>query len=209
MIFRAIVLDRDYQRAMRSLTKAEIPGAQSRAINVIAKACDSQSHRNLGERMILRNKYTVNSLRYSPSKVRSGGRVGYAEIGTVSPYLPIQETGGVVRAQRKKIPVPTIAARGKSMKRVVMKQFRMNTLGPLGKGHRFFMLPSGIYYRPGIGRKHVKGRPRPLVKVRDLSKSRITIKPTRWHTDAVKKFGTQAHMVAAFKREARRLTGAT
>ena len=208
MIFRATMQDKAYQAALKSVSKAELPRARSAAINVVARAAHSQSERNIRAKMTLRNKYTLGSLKFYPSKVRSSGAAGYAETGTMSPYLPIQEEGGTVRAHRKKIAIPTVQARGGSMGRVVLKKFRMNTIGPLGKGHRFFMLPSGIYYRPGVGRKHVKGSPRPLVKVRDLSKSSIRVKPTHWHTEAVQKFGTQSMMAAAFVREAKRIIAA-
>ena len=204
MIFRATTSTKEYKAAMGKLTKEQLPRVRVAAINVIARTVHSASERNLGQRMTLRNKYTVKSLRFSPAKVRSGGRVGYAETGTVSPYLPIQETGGTVRAKRRKLAIPTLAARiGKSKQRVIASKMRMNKLGALNaKGGKFFYAPfhkPGIFYRPSKKR---------LVMVRDLSERSIRVKPTHWHTDAVKKFGTQHLMEAVFAREARKIIGA-
>ena len=203
MIFRATMQDKAYQAALKSVTKAELPRARSAAINVVARAAHSQSERNIRAKMTLRNKYTLGSLKFYPSKVRSSGAAGYAETGTMSPYLPIQEEGGTVRAKRNKVPVPTTAARSGNRQKVIAKRFRMNKLGQLGAaGGKFFYAPfrkPGIFYRPSKKR---------LVMVRDLTARSIRVKPTNWHTDAVAKFGTQSMMAAAFVREAKKIIAA-
>ena len=203
MIFRATMQDKAYQAALKSVTKAELPTARSAAINVVARAAHSQSERNIRAKMTLRNKYTLGSLKFYPSKVRSSGAAGYAETGTLSPYLPIQEEGGTVRAKRSRVPVPTLASRSGNKQRVIASRFRLNKMGPLNrKGGKFFYAPfrkPGIYYRPSKKR---------LVMLRDLTARSIRVKPTHWHTDAVKKFGTQSMMAAAFVREAKKIIAA-
>lgn len=216
MIFKAIVHTAEYHKAMRQLTKAQLPRVQVASINSIARVVHSASERNLGERTILRNKYTVKSLRFSPAKVRSGGRVGYAETGSISPYLPIQETGGTEKAARRKIAIPTTAIRlGKRRQGVIMTKFRLNRVGDIrtpsergmkrakygSGGSRMFFAPfrkPGFYFRSG----------KRLIMARDLSQKSVKVKATHWHTDAVKKFGTQSLMEAVFAREARKIIGA-
>lgn len=207
MILKVITDTREYNRAMAKLTKEQLPRVQVNTINAVARVVHSASEKNIREKMTIRNQYTMRSMRFSPAKVRSGGQAGYAETGSISPYLPLQETGGTVRAKAQRVPIPTVSgARMGSKAKIIAPRFRMNRLGVLGSGGtKFFYAPfrkPGIFYRKGRG-KNAK-----LIMVRDLSRKSIKVKPTHWHTNAVKKFGTRSLMEQVFVREARKIIGA-
>jgi len=187
--------------------------------NVAVHAVDRYSKKLLPQRMILRNEYTMRSLKVSEARVSGRtGRVGYAEVGSISPYLPIQETGGTIRAKRRRIAIPTKAARGGSKRGIVRPRFRMNRMGGINRaGSKFFTLypARGPYMRHGkmvapILRKagiFYRQSKRKLLFVRDIESARIRVKPTRWHSEAVKKFGRQSLMEQVFIREAKKQLG--
>jgi len=192
---------KDYQRALKELTKTGFPTAMVATSNVTAKAVHSKSERNIKQKLTLRNPYTMRSLKLSLAKVRRSGEAGYAQVGSVSPYLPIQETGGTVRARRRAIAIPTKAARIGGVKTgVVAMRYRMRRIGKVGKGGKFFFLPTrkpGLYTRKG----------KRLIMIRDISVHRYRLKPTHWHGDAVKQFGKRSLMEQIFIREAQKQLG--
>jgi len=192
---------KDYQRALKELTKTGFPTAMVDTTNIAARAVHTKGERNIRQKLTLRNQYTMRSLKFSPAKVRSSGEAGYAQTGSVSPYLPIQETGGTVRARRRKIAIPTKAARVGGVKTgVVARRYRMNRIGKVGPGNKFFFMNTrkpGLYTRKG----------KRLIMIRDVSISRYRLKPTHWHGDAVKQFGKRSLMEQVFIREAQKQLG--
>jgi len=192
---------RAYQRALQKYTKDGLPKAQAATINAVAKAAHNRSLRNVRERFTLRNRYTERSIRFSEARVRSSGRVGYAVTGSKSPYLPLQEKGGTVRARRRRIAIPTKAARTSGLKtKPVARRYRMNQIGPIGRGSKFFFLPTrkpGLYTRKG----------KRLIMIRDISIRSYRLRPTRWHSEAVSKFSKRSVMNAIFMREAKKQLG--
>src|SRR5574344_1563833 len=97
---------------LKMLSKGALDKASARTLNRIAKRVDNAQRENVQKDFINRNQYTANSLRmYSASESRPMDKQD-AVVGSVSPYLPVQESGGTVRAQKQKIPIPTLASRG-------------------------------------------------------------------------------------------------
>lgn len=197
---------RAYQAALKRLTRDGFPKAMAATINTTAKAAHNRSLRNVRERFTLRNRYTERSIRFSEARVKSGGRVGYAVTGSKSPYLPTQETGGMIRARKRRIAIPTKQARvGGKKSGVVRRKYWMSRMGRLGKGGRFFILwpAGGRLKKPGIFTREGKR----LIFVRDLSSTGYRLQPTRWHGEAVGKFAKRQLMNAIFIREARKQLG--
>jgi len=191
----------ELKKLQKALDPRRYAEAGANAVNAMAKAVYSKSERNIRQKLTLRNQYTMRSLRFSPAKVRSSGQIGYAQVGTVSPYLPLQETGGTVRARRRKIAIPTKAARtGGAKSGVVAMRYRMHKIGKVGKGNKFFFMATrkpGLYTRKG----------KRLIMIRDVSISRYRLKPIHWHGDAVKQFGKRSILEALYLREARKQIG--
>lgn len=192
---------RAYQSALKRLSRDLFPRAMADTLNSVGKAVHNRSIRNARGRFTLRNTYTVRSIRFSPAKVRSSGKVGYSQTGSISPYLPMQETGATVRARRRRIPIPTRAARTSGLKtKPVARRYRMNQIGRIGRGSKFFFIP---LRKPGLFTR--KGRR--LIMIRDVSVRSYRLRPTHWHTDAVRKFGKRSVMEQVFVREAKKQLG--
>ncbi len=193
---------------MNRVNKELLPKAQVETINRVAQAAHSRSIRNVKSMLTVRSSYTLGSMIFSPAKVRSSGVAGYAVTGSKSRYLPIQEKGGVVRARRKRIAVPTTFARGGSKRNVIQKEYKMRAMGQVAgfkkgrkkRGKGFFYLPGKGGHKPGIFIRQ-DGQ---LRMVRDLSLRRYRLKPTHWHTEAVKKYGNKRVMGQVFVQEAKR-----
>ena len=208
-----------YLRQLRDLQDRRLPNAMAATMNVAAKAVDHHSHKLIRKKFILRNQYTERSLKVNEARVSGRtGRAGYAEVGSISPYLPLQEMGGTVRAKNRRIPIPTKAARGGSKAGIVRPRFRMNRMGAIGRpGSKFFNLypAKGPYMRRG---KMVAPRlkkagifyrqsKRKILFVRDIESSRIRVQPTRWHRESVEKFGKRILLNQIFIREAKKQLG--
>lgn len=202
---------RELEAALRRLDPRKVAEAEAAAINARAKAAHSRSERNIRERLTLRNSYTLRSLKFSPAKVRSSGKVGFAITGSRSPYLPLQEKGGTVRAQHRKVPIPTKAIRlGKKKSGVVMTKFRLRNVGdirlPSEKGKKIDD-PSRMFFanfrKPGF---YFRSRKK-LIMARDLSRKSYRVRPTKWHSDAVKQFGSERLAYTVYVRELRRRLG--
>ncbi len=172
-------------------------------MNRACNASHSRSIRNIKSDLILRNQYTERSMILWKSKYKPGRSIDRisATTGSKSPYLPLQETGGVVRAKKSKIPVPTLAGRRGKWRKPIPPSLRMNRMGAIGtEGSKFFFMKSpggkkGIFYRKSKKK---------IVKVRDISRRSYRIKATRWHSEAVKKFGNKRIMGQLFVQEAKR-----
>ena len=195
---------KELRRLQRALNPKLYAQAQVNALNAVARVVHTTGERNIKQKLIVRApRYTLGSLRMSPAKVRSSGAAGYAEVGSISPYLPLQETGGRVRPRRRgRLAVPTVAGRGGSWLRAIPPRLRVKAM----RGQRrFFTLPAGPRLRqPGIFTRRGKR----LLMVRGLGFGSVRVPASHWHTDAVKQFGKQHIINQVFIREARKLLGA-
>jgi hypothetical protein len=192
---------RAYQAALKRLTHDGFPKAMAATINATAKATHNRSLRNVRERFTLRNTYTERSIRFSEARVKSRGHVGYAVTGSKSPYLPTQETGATIRASRRKIAIPTRAARTGGLKvKPVARRYRMNQIGRVGRGSKFFFIP---LRKPGLFTR----RDKKLVMIRDISVRSYRLRPTRWHGDAVRQFAKRSLIERVYIREAQKQLG--
>lgn len=199
---------KEWIRKLDRYTKGGLPRARVATVNALARASLSGQRREL-DKMILRNKYTEGSLRISLAKVRSSGQAGNAIIGTVSPYLPLQETGGIRRPVRgRAVPVPTQRARAGNWRKPIIRPYILGPKVQFGKrkkgGGGFFILPAGgRMRRPGVFTRTTVGH---LVKVRTLL-PRFRLKATHWHTGPVRKYATHSLAAQVFVREAKKQLG--
>jgi len=187
---------------MRYLARDAFPEAVAESINTVARAAHSMSERNIKHDFTLRNSYTLRGLVYYKASPRSNIDRIDAVTGHRAEYMARQDEGFRVRARRRRIPIPTTAARtGKSRSRPVSRKYWMPRLGTIGGGGKFFIGRPGAGKKLGIYERMARGR---LRMIRDLSVSSYTVKATGWHTSAVKKYGTASMMGAAWVRSAKR-----
>lgn len=193
---------REYLADLKKIENG-IERAAAGALNAVSGAAASGQAANVRRTMIVRGKYTERSLVHYKASASKPLAKQNAIVGTKSPYLPVQDSGGTVKARKRMIAVPTNVVRGKDRKKRVPSRYRIDKMAGA-----FVLRPSskgGRLKRPGLFiRQGKKGK---LVKVRDLGSSSYTLKARNWHTEAIKKFGTYPMMSAAFRREAKRILG--
>ena len=189
-----------WTRKMNRVNKELLPKAIVATVNRAGQAAHSRSIRNIKNMFTVRNPYTEGSMKFWPAKYRLGRSIDRinAITGSKSPYLPLQETGGVVRARRQRIPIPTTAARrGKTKAGVVAPAYRMSKIGQIGRGSKFFYMRTR---KPGIFTRRGKR----LIMIRDLSLRSYRLERRPWHSEAVKKYGNKRVMGQVFVMEAKR-----
>ncbi|MFW6313671.1 MAG: hypothetical protein ACOC2N_07290 [Spirochaetota bacterium] len=193
---------RAYMQAMRWLARDAIPAAVAETLNTVARAAHNAAERNIRKEFTLRNAFTLRGHRFSESRPKAQIGAMYAQTGHQAEYMAEQEEGFTRKARRRRIPIPTTAARtSRSRSRPVAPRYRMNRLGRMG-GQYFIGRPGGNRNKKiGIYQRMRGGR---LRMIRDLSVRRYTVRRTNWHTEAVNKFATRRHMAAAWQRAAQR-----
>lgn len=188
--FSAAFDDRVLIKRLENQGGQVLPDAVARALNETADAITMQSRLNVSRRLTVRTQFTLNSIR---TKNRARGRNVsrmFARTGTISNYLPIQNTGGIMRARGRSIVIPTISARSGSNKNIISPRFRMNRMGNFGPSYggkttRFFMgTPKGGNRRAGIYfRSHNNKK---LTMVRNVESSTVQVPGSAWFDDAIK-----------------------
>lgn len=197
--FSASFQDRVLIQRLKMQGERTLPDAVAEALNETADAITMRSRLNVQRRLTVRTQFTVNSIR---TKNRARGRNAarmFARTGTTSRYLPIQNVGGEIRANRSRMPIPTREhARGGSNRNVVRRRYRMDRLGSIKNSSRYFM-GSGPSGKAGIWQRDG----RRLKMIRDLSQQSVRIKPTNWFTDAIDEIAptvNQRFKIAADRR---------
>ncbi len=198
---------RAFSAAMNLIAKEVIPQAVTETVNTCVKGANSRQIRNVRRAFIVRaEKFTMGSLRIQLSKYKPGRSIDRidATVGSISPYLNIQEEGGNISAKQKVHAIPTVESRvGKRKAGRIGKKFRMNEMASQvgDPGSKFFFMRSkrgklGIFYR------RTKKK---IVKVRDLSQQQIRLKPAHWHARAVEYFLKPANFAKIYLSHGNRI----
>ncbi len=186
-----------YMTTMKFISKEALPGAVVDTLNNTAQANERKMKKNVEKRMIVRTPYTLKSIKQDRHARGQNIARMFSRVGSISPYLAIHDEGGIVQAENKKIPIPTLQARtGKNIRKRIARRYKMNEMDI---GSNFFMgKPAsrrlGIYER----RKHR------MVMIRNLESSQKKIDPNRWFSDSLKKYGTPQYIRAQFIRAAKK-----
>ncbi len=192
------------KRQLRRYQKDALPKAVAASINAVAGAAHRQAERNVRTRFTIRNRFTMRSLKLFRANPKPDISRIDSITGTISSYLPLQEKGGTVRARRQRLAIPTKQARiGRSKARPVASRFRMNRMGQVGRGSKFFVMRNK-WGKLGIFTRRTK---RKLVMVRDLSVRSFHLRAKNWHADAVRKFNRRSLYMRVFIREAKKGLG--
>lgn len=196
-----ITADMDIKQVMNLLSllgDKHLRKATANTINTVARNVIDEQKKNLNDKFTLRNNFTLNSLKLWVASENKDVNDQNAVVGTVSPYLLIQEEGGVVSPQKNHIPIPTTEARGGDNTKPVKTKYRLNKI----QGRAFVLEPAtpqktltrrGLFYR--VNEKEI-------VKIRDLEETEIQIKKTNWHSQAVEKWATQKLIEELFRKNA-------
>lgn len=197
----------DYKKfinTLKILNKETIPIIISETINNLASVAHVASIKNVRSRFVLRTKYTENSLRYYKANPKSDINKINAISGSISDYMDEQDQGGYrVPKIGAHVAVPTLAARGGDRSKRKIKRYYLGQelekhpklfIGkPKGMGKNAGRV-SGIYERHSDNKR--------IRMIHEIDKSKIQIKPTRWHVDAMRKYKFSEFM-AEFIRQAK------
>lgn len=191
-------------KKLNKFNKDLLPKVVANTLNTVSELAQKQSINNVKGRFTLRNQFTLGSFMHWKASPKDRIYKINAVIGSRSPYLPIQEEGAHITPKKRVHAIATLWARGGANQNVIRKRYRLNELGEARlRKSIYFMLPSGIYYRKGRAKKRRQvGVRRELVKVYSFTRKTIKLRPKNWHTDAVKKWSTEAVMARAFRIEA-------
>jgi hypothetical protein len=189
--------------AMRIISRDALPGAVAEMLNATAEASANEGKRSVQRKMIVRTKFTTNSIRQDRHARGSNIAAMYSRAGSISPYLAIHDEGGVKNAESSRVSIPTIQARtSRSIRKSIATRYRMNRLGTLRGNPKYFIgRPSANRGRLGIYERRPGNK---LRMIRNLESYRVRIPKTRWWTNAVGRYGTTQFMRAQFERSARR-----
>lgn len=190
---------RRYQTQLGRLAADAYPKAIAETLNVVAGFAHVQQQRNVKERFVVRSAYTLGSFKFWKATPKSSISKINAVTGSVSPYLPVHEAGDTIKARSRKVPIPTLRARGGSKAGKIRRKYYAGNLGPdmfVGRPRGNPARPVGVYERSGRKAKRLR-------MIRNLESERIMIRPTRWHTSAVSRYARQSVIEAEFVRQAR------
>jgi len=199
--FLMITVKSDYKTLLRDLKRVEggMQQATAAMLNVISTGAASRQKGNIQRTMIVRGPYTLKSLVHYRASATKPIAKQNAIVGTKSPYLPVHDKGGKVKARKRVIAVPTNKVRGADRKRRVPARYRLDKMAGA-----FILRPNGgRLQRPAMFIR----RGKKLEKVRDLGASSYTLKAKEWHTEAVERFGSKSMREAVFRREGKRILG--
>lgn len=211
--------EQKYRRAMRMISKDALPEVAAETLNNAAEAVEKQARKNAKRRLTIRRKQSITGIKQD--RHARGGDIDrmYARTAVRPPWMEELETsdGTATSGGGKKIPIPTVEARGGNKDQAIKKRFWMNRVGdPSGKGQnvgeayhgstRFFIgrlrsQPSTTF---GLWFRHSNNKRLQLIYNLQKEEARIPESKTTWFEDAVKKFGTRQFIRAQFLDAAKR-----
>lgn len=211
---------------MAAVKNTRLPDSARDALNAVADAVTTRQNRNIKKQMIVRSRYTMRSTQnprarpYQALNKAQGRKMKrmFSRAGSFSPYLWIQENDTTVRGLSGAVPIPQLAARtGRSIQKSIARRYRLPRSARLGRtpGSREIGRTSAGSVWVGVPKGLHRGRKRPfgvyerrgryrLRMLRSLESDTARIKGTRFHADAVGRYGTEAFISQAFARELRR-----
>lgn len=171
-------------------------------LNQAAGATKKAALTNVKKKLRTRTPYTLRSIKQDRKAFGTNINKMYARVGSNSSYLWKHDEGYVQKANRRKIPLPFVnSTRGGDINRIIVSRYRMNKLGEIKGNKRFFKgVPKGRVGLKSYGIWERVNRNKSIRRVRALTHSQVKIKPVRWFSGAVDRFGTPQYMSAAFNR---------
>lgn len=109
------------ERKLELVTRRGVPAATREVLNNLAFETRKLWQREIPRKLILRNKFTVASIRVDKAR-GSNPKTMYSVVGSIAPWMYRQEFGGLARARRKHLAIPQVQARsGRSHRRKVKR----------------------------------------------------------------------------------------
>ncbi len=188
------------QKDLNTFSKKSVPFAMRKALNETAFLGRKLWKREMGQRFVLRNKFTAGSLRVQKVKRGNDPDQMFSMIGSISPYMGLQEAGGTKKGKTGAVAIPTAVAAGQALgsqprTKVVRRPNRMPNINldkRIRSGSKSQRNAANVQQAARLKRKYaliereggktaivrVTGRKKLNVKmVWDLSRKSVRIKP--------------------------------
>ncbi len=199
---------KEMERWLGAFAHKALPYATRNTINQTAFRTMREARANVRTYMVTRNRWSEQSIRVNPSRTLNINRQA-AAVGSIAPYMEVQEYGGVKRAGgREGTPIPTAYSAGQGLtarprtrlprKPNKLANIRLSSRGIRGNrrrrniavvkqaaesGQKYVYLDLGR--RKGIF-KVIGGKRRPKVRmVHDLTRRSVRIPREPWLRPAV------------------------
>jgi hypothetical protein len=201
---------KQFAKKIRLLAKGEEPKIIANTLNRLAGGAHSAQIHTLRKDFKLRNQFTLGSMRLLKANPKPDLAKIDAYTGSKSPYLPLQESGGVAttRADKDAKTMPSLASRGRVWGKAVRPGYRWGKV-TLGPGSKFFVLKPGTKTaRRGRGRGQLQDaavftrRGSKLIRVKRFLRGPLMVKATHWHSGSVDRFATQPKFASVYIDEA-------
>jgi hypothetical protein len=208
-MIRANFDHKKYLNFLRAINKQAHAESVRNLLNFQAKGSEKEIKKTVKRKFEIRTKYTLNSIKQDRQPLGNNINRMFSRVVTVSPYLYKQEDG--FKEDRKTI--PTKFTRQNNFKKVVKRLYRQDKLGNFGAKYyattaRGFFLgkPKGSLRGNergyGIWMRHNNNKR--LTKIKNVSRSDIMIKPTKFFQDAIEVFRSQDKIKKIFSVDAQR-----
>ena len=209
IMIRATFDHKKYLSFLRAVNKDAHAEAVKNVLNFQAKGSEKAIKNNAKRKFIIRTKYTLNSIKNDRTAKGNDTKRMFSRVVTVSPYLNKQEDG----SKENRRAVPTNFTRKGRFRNIVARIYRQDKLGNFGAGYyattaRGFFLgkPKGASKGRsrdyGIWMRHNNNKR--LTKIKNVSRSDIIIKPTKFFENAIEKFRSQKKVKEIFSVDAQR-----
>lgn len=207
---RAEIDSRALTRTMNMIARDKLPEVAAETLNTTVDAVTREALRNVRKRLIVRQKYTTNSMSSNRAKPymalnkATGKNINrmFAVAGTMSKYLWMQDTDGGFTEKGESggpVPIPVLEARtSRNIQKSVRKAYRLGRGQSLSKGPfpedpmMFIGKPKGKNRRYGIYRR--TNRNKKLKMIRNLEHKQVRIKDTNFFDDSLKRYGTREYL---------------
>lgn len=199
--WKADIETRKWITGMNTFARYDHPRVVAETLNAPASAIEKKAQSNVRRRMIVRTNYTPNSIKHDRTARGENIDRMYSRVRTNSPYLKIQNEGGVIRSENRRVAIPLVSSRtGKSLQKSIARRYKINQLGSLRKNRDYFMGNSPTSGKVAIFQR-IRGNK--LRMLRRATTATVRVPATHWWTDANKRYGTSQYIRAQYLRLAR------
>jgi hypothetical protein len=200
--WEADIETRKWITGMNTFAKKDHPRVVAESLNAPAAAIEQQARRNVEKRMIVRTQYTTGSIKQDRHARGENINRMYSRVRTNSPYLKIQDEGGVIKGEGQRTAIPLAASRtGRNIRKSIAKRYKINQLGSLQRNRDYFMGRSPVGNRKLAIFQRLRGNK--LRMLRRATTADVRIRGKRWWSDPNKQYGTPQYIRAQYIRLSR------
>ncbi len=194
---------------LKKFKNSDVPLAIAMTLTYVADEHQKEVKKTMLNLFTLRNKFTEKSLRKWKARPKRNIKRINSFSGSISPYIAVQDKGGIVRGKRRKYPAPTKRGRtSRSLLKPRAYRYRLSKVGKIQTGEsrqpgKMFYLRTRRADRRGF---FIRTKRAGLKKIYYVAKSSVRVRGTRFWQRANKKIAARSRTIQnRFNRAARKL----